>query len=88
MATTIQISDDLQKELSKKKLYDRETYEEILWNLIEDTMELSEQTKKDIEQSRKEIIEGKTVSLEEIKKKLRIWNVFNRVLWNRWEAVQ
>ncbi|HLC96048.1 MAG TPA: hypothetical protein VJH97_01890 [Candidatus Nanoarchaeia archaeon] len=72
MATTIQISDDLQKELSKKKLYDRETYEEILWNLIEDTMELSEQTKKDIEQSRKEIIEGKTVSLEEIKKKLRI----------------
>ena len=72
MATTIQISDDLQKELSKKKLYDRETYEDILWNLIEDTMELSEQTKKDIEQSRKEIAEGKMVSLEEIKRKLRI----------------
>ena len=72
MATTIQISDDLQKELSKKKLYDRETYEDILWDLLEDTMEISEQTKKDIEQSRKEIAEGKMVSLEEIKRKLRI----------------
>ena len=83
MATTIQISDDLQKELSKKKLYDRETYEEILWNLIEDTMELSEQTKKDIEQSRKEIIEGKTVSLEEIKKKFILLTRGNNLLKSR-----
>ena len=72
MATTIQISDKLQVELSKKKLYDRETYEEIIWDLMEDTMELSEETKKHLKQSEKEIKEGKTVSLEEIKKKLKL----------------
>ena len=75
MATTIQISADLQNKLSKRKLSERETYEEVIWDLIEDTMELSEETKKDIEQSRKEIAEGKTVSLEEIKKRLKLTNV-------------
>ncbi len=70
MATTIQVSDDLQTELSKRKLFTRETYEEVIWNLIEDTMELNEQTKKDIERARKEIKEGKFVTLEEAKKRL------------------
>lgn len=74
MATTIQISSDLQNTLSKRKISDRETYEEIIWDLLEDTMELSEETKKDIEQSRKEIAEGKTVSLEEVKKRLKLTN--------------
>ena len=70
MATTIQISNDLQKELSKRKLFDRETYEEVIWDLIEDTMELSEETKRQIKQAEKEIKEGKTVPFEEIKKKI------------------
>ena len=70
MATTIQISSDLQSELSKRKLSERETYEEIIWDLLEDTMELSEETKKDIAQSEKEIREGKTVPFSEIKKRL------------------
>lgn len=70
MVTTIQISEKLQKELGKRKLYDRESYEEVIWDMIEDTMELSEETKKHIEQSRKEIKEGKTVSLEQVKKNL------------------
>ena len=43
--TTIQISQDLQKELNKMKLYNKETYEEVIWNIIEDTQELNEQTK-------------------------------------------
>jgi hypothetical protein len=34
-------------------------------------MELSDQTKKNIEKSKKDIIEGKTISLEAIKRKLR-----------------
>ena len=72
MATTIQVSDDLQKELSKRKLFIRETYEEVIWNLIEDTMELNEQTKKEIEEARKEIKEGKFVTLDEAKKRLGI----------------
>lgn len=72
MATTIQISEDLQKELSKKKLYGRETYEEILWNMIEDTTELSEETKKELAEARKEISKNKTHSFAEVKKKLGI----------------
>ena len=72
MATTIQVSSELVEKLKGRKMYDKESYEEVIWDLLEDSMELSEQTKKNIEQSRKEILEGKTVSLDEIKKKLRI----------------
>ena len=72
MATTIQISENLQKELSKKKLYDRETYEEILWNMIEDTTELSEETKKELAESRKEVSEGNIHTFDEVKKELRL----------------
>ena len=34
MATTIQISEELQEELNKKKFFDRETYEEVIWDLM------------------------------------------------------
>ncbi len=71
-STTIQISSDLQKELNKMKLFDRETYEDVIWNIIEDTKELSEQTKKDIALSRKEISEGKFVTLSDLKKKYNL----------------
>jgi len=72
MVTTIQISNNLQGELSKRKLFDRETYEEVIWNLMEDTMELNEQTKKEIGQSRAEIRNSKYVKLDEAKKRLGI----------------
>ncbi len=52
MATTIQISEELKKVLSKKKLSERETYENIIWNLLEDNLELNEQTRKELEESR------------------------------------
>ena len=57
--TTIQISKDLLNNLKARKMYDKESYEDILWDLLEDTLELSEQTKKDIEKSRQEFEEGK-----------------------------
>jgi hypothetical protein len=72
MATSIQISEELKKVLAKKKLSERETYENIIWNLLEDNMELNEQTKKELEQSRKEIKEGKTITLSQLKKELNI----------------
>lgn len=72
MATTIQVSAKLLEKLKQKKLYDKESYEEVLWDLLEDSMELSEETKRNIDQSRKEIAEGKTVTLEEVKKKLKL----------------
>ena len=70
METTIQVSKELLKKLQAMKIYNKESYEEIIWGLIEDRLEFSEETKKGIEQSRKEISEGKTISLEELKKKL------------------
>jgi len=70
MATSIQISKELQKELLKKKLYEKETYEEILWALIEDSLELNEQTKKELAAARAEVTDGKTRSLRQVKKEL------------------
>jgi len=70
VVTTIQISEELQKELISMKLFDKETYEEVIWDLLEDTQELSEQTKKEIEQARAEIKAGKTHTLADVKKEL------------------
>ena len=70
MATTIQISEDLQKALTKRKFVEKETYEEVIWDLLEDTMELSKETKKHIEQARKDIAEGRVYTHEQVKKKL------------------
>jgi hypothetical protein len=72
MATSIQISEELKKVLSKKKLSERETYENIIWDLLEDNLELNEQTRKELEESRKEIKEGKGITLTQLKKELNI----------------
>jgi len=68
-STTIQISQDLQQKLNKMKLFNRETYEEVIWNVIEDTKELSIQTKKEILNAKKEIAKGEFVTLSDLKKK-------------------
>lgn len=72
MVTTIQVNEKLLEALKLRKISDKESYEEVIWDLIEDTMELSEETKKNIAQSQKEIKEGKTISLEKIKNELGI----------------
>jgi len=68
--TTIQVSNVLHNELIKRKLFDRETYEEVIWDLIEDTRELNDQTKRDIEKARDEIKAGKLHTLAQVKKEL------------------
>jgi predicted CopG family antitoxin len=70
MATTIQISKELQRELIKRKLTDKETYEEVIWDLIENTQELNEQTKREIGEARAEIKKGKFHTLTEVKKEI------------------
>ena len=70
MATTIQITEKLQKELSKKKMFEKETYEEVIWDLMEDSMELSEETKRHIAQAEKDIKEGRVYTHEQVKKRL------------------
>jgi len=66
MPTTIQISDNIKKILDKMKMFERETYNEIIERMIEDDLELNEKTKKEIEEARK----GKSISHEEVKKLL------------------
>jgi predicted transcriptional regulator len=72
MDTSIQISKELLEKLKIMKMHSKEKYEDIIWDLIEDRLEFSDETKRNIEQSEKEIKEGKTFSLEEIKKKYKL----------------
>jgi len=70
MATTIQISDSVKKSLDKMKIMARESYNDVIEVLIEDNLELSEETKKGLEVARKEIKQGKFFSQEEIERDL------------------
>ena len=70
MDTTIQISKRLQKELLKRKFFDKETYEEIIWNMMEDNEELNAETKKELAEARAEIKAGKVHTLAKVKKEL------------------
>lgn len=70
MATTIQISEELKNELSDKKFSESETYEEVIWDIIEDTMTLDEETIKEISLARREIKEGKYATISQVKKEL------------------
>ena len=57
--TTIQISNELKQKLNDKKIRDSESYEDVLWDLLEDSMELSKETISEIEQGRKDYKKGK-----------------------------
>jgi predicted CopG family antitoxin len=76
MVTTIQISNNLLGRLKEMKMHEKESYENILWDLIEDSMELSEETKRNIAVSEKQIKEEKVHRWEDVKKDLKI-NVRN-----------
>ena len=67
MATTIQISQNLKKALDQRKISKNETYEEVVWNLVEEDRELSEQAKKEILEAEKRIKAGKFVNHKEVK---------------------
>ncbi len=72
MDTTIQISGELLQKLKNMKIYSKESYENVIWDLIEDRLEFSSQTKTNIKNSERDLIEGRTVSLEEIKRKFGV----------------
>ena len=72
MVTTIQISQDLLEKLKLMKVHEKESYEDLIWDLLEDRIELSEETKRNIAEAEKDIREGRIIPLEEIKKRLNI----------------
>ncbi|MFT7615915.1 MAG: putative transcriptional regulator [Candidatus Woesearchaeota archaeon] len=70
MATTISVSQELLSKLKERKMYDKESYEEVIWDALEDSMELSDETKKRIKLAEADIKAGKIYSLEDVKKEL------------------
>lgn len=75
MDTTIQVSKELLEKLKVMKIHAKESYEDLIWDLIEDRMEFSEETKKNIKEYEKDIEEGRTdkfTNLEKVKEELKI----------------
>lgn len=70
--TSIQVSRGLLKELKNRKMYDKESYDDVIRDLLEDTLELSEETKKHIERSEDDFANGRVYSLEEVEKRLEL----------------
>lgn len=70
MVTTIQVKDELKTLLNQMKLFNRETYNDVLERLIEDVQELNDETKVEIESALKEIESGKYVTHEKLAKEL------------------
>jgi len=75
MDTTIQISKDLLEKLQKMKMHNKESYEDIIWDLIEDRMELSEETKKSLVEYEEDLRKGRMKKFhkwEDVKKELNL----------------
>ena len=72
METSIQVSKDLLGKLQMMKMHNKESYEDIIWDLIEDRMEFSEETKKNIAEAEKDIKAGRVHKWEDVKKELGI----------------
>jgi predicted transcriptional regulator len=70
MVTTIQIDEDIKAVLNQMKIFDRETYNDVLERLIEDVHELNDTTKKEIESALKEIENGKYITHEDLAEEL------------------
>lgn len=65
--TTIQISVDVKKKLEKLKASNRETYNEVIENLIEDTLKLSEEAQRDLEEALDDVKNDRLITHENIK---------------------
>lgn len=76
MATTIQVQLETKEKLDKLKEYARETYDEIIRELIalkeEEKMELSKETKKAIEEAYEDVKKGRVHTTKQLIKELGI----------------
>ena len=68
--TTIRITKKLKKDLDNLKMSERDTYNQVIENLIEDMYELSDQAKKDLAEALEDVKNGRTVTHEQLKKEL------------------
>ncbi len=70
MTTTIQITKSVKTRLDRMKLFERETYNDLLERILEDLQELNEETKREIERSLSEIKSGRYKRHEELGKEM------------------
>ena len=70
MYTTIKVSRDVKEILENMKISPSESYEDVIWDLIEDHLELNPEFRKSLELAEREIEEGKTVSMAELLEEL------------------
>ena len=65
MSTTIQISDKVKKTLEKMRVFEKETYNEIIENMLEDQIEINEKTKKELAERKNS---NDFITIEEVEK--------------------
>ena len=81
--TTIQISTELNDGLNKMKIFKNESYEEIIWDWIDDRKELSDETKKNIAEAEEDLKAGRVISHQQLKKELGLWSIDLNIQKNR-----
>ena len=67
MTTTIQISNSVKEALDNLKLLERETYNEVIENMLEDNLDLNEKTLREIKERKNS---KDWVSIEDVEKHL------------------
>ncbi len=72
MATTIQISDNIKQVLDRMKIFERESYNEVIERMVEDDLELNQKTKLEIEAAKKRIASGKFLTQEQVEKRFLV----------------
>lgn len=70
--TTIQITKKVKQYLDQLKVSKRDTYNQIIEDLIEDTLGLSDQALQDIQEALEDVKKGQLISHDEVKKQLGI----------------
>jgi predicted transcriptional regulator len=66
MPTTIQISEELLNALKRRKLHAKESYEDIIWDLLEDQLFLKDSILKDISKGIKDFEKGTYFTMDEV----------------------
>ena len=66
MPTTIQISEELLEALKKRKLHTKESYEEVIWDLLEDQLTLKDSVVKQIEKGLEEYHKGEYYTMDDV----------------------
>ncbi len=68
--TTIQVSKKIKEALEKMKVSTRDSYNDVIEQLIEDAQELSDQAIKDLEEALEDQKNGRILSHEEVGKRM------------------